>query len=114
MRYVFREMNHEQTMMLVLGKMSANRRLAHFLLDISSRLSKHGLSASNINLTMTRHDIGNYLGLAVETVSRLLTRFEKNGFISVQRRQLKINDMYALQHVYDQNEHSTLKEQRVN
>ncbi len=104
MQYIFREMCHEQTMMLVLGKMSADRRLAHFILDISARLSEHGLSATNINLTMTRHDIANYLGLAVETVSRLLTRFQKMGIITVQRRLLTIFDIDALQDIYDQNE----------
>lgn len=114
MRYVFREMSHEQTMMLVLGKMSADRRLAHFILDISSRLSEHGLSPTNINLTMTRHDIANYLGLAVETVSRLLTRFQKMGIISVQRRLLTISDIDALQDIYDQNEPDFPKNLRAN
>ena len=101
MGHVFRELTHEQHMMLVLGKMSADRRLAHFILDISSRLSKQGLSASRINLTMTRHDIANYLGLVVETVSRLLTRFQKQEIIKVQRRSLKILDENALRNHLD-------------
>ena len=76
MRFVFDEMDHDQEMMMVLGKMSAERRMAYFLLQIAERLRYQGLSSSIINLTMTRHDIANYLGLAVETVSRILTRMK--------------------------------------
>ena len=101
MRYVFREMSHEQEMLLVLGKLSAERRMAHFLLDISQRFARHGLSSSRINLTMTRHDIGNYLGLAVETVSRILSRFQNNGILEVDRRSITIHDHQRLKEIYN-------------
>lgn len=101
LRYVFREMSHEQLMLLVLGKMSAERRMAYFLLDISSRLEQHGLSPERINLTMTRHDIANYLGLAVETVSRILTRFQSVGIIDVDRRSITIKDQNSLADIYE-------------
>ncbi|MEM7359065.1 MAG: fumarate/nitrate reduction transcriptional regulator Fnr [Pseudomonadota bacterium] len=100
MRYVFREMNHEQEQLMVLGKLTADRRLAHFLLDISSRLKDHGLSESKFNLMMTRNDIANYLGLAIETVSRVLTRFQKQEIIEVDRRSVHIRDFSRLRAVY--------------
>ena len=101
MRCVFREMSHEQDMMLVLGKMSAERRLAYFLLDIAARFEAHGLSNKRLNLTMTRHDIANYLGLAVETVSRILTRFQNANIISVERRSIIIKEPQHLESIYN-------------
>jgi CRP/FNR family transcriptional regulator len=98
--FIFKEMHHDQEMMLVLGKMSADRRMAYFLLDISKRMQDHGLSNSRINLTMTRHDIANYLGLAVETVSRMLTRLQKSKVIHVERRSVTILDRTQLQKIY--------------
>ena len=97
---IFKEMNHDQEMMLVLGKMSADRRMAYFLLNIAKRLQEHGLSSSRINLTMTRHDIANHLGLAVETVSRILTRLQKSDEINVDRRSVTILDLELLEKVY--------------
>ena len=101
LRLVLREMDHEQNMLLVLGKMTAERRMAHFLQDISSRLEEHGLSSERINLSMTRHDIANYLGLAVETVSRILTRFQRSGIIEVERRFILIKDHDQLSDTYN-------------
>ena len=83
----------------MLGKLTADRRLAHFLLDISSRLKDHGLSESKFNLMMTRNDIANYLGLAIETVSRVLTRFQKQGIIEVDRRSVHIHDFPRLRDI---------------
>jgi CRP/FNR family transcriptional regulator len=74
--------------------------MAYFLLDISKRMQDHGLSSSRINLTMTRHDIANYLGLAVETVSRMLTRLQKSKVIRVERRSVTILDRTQLQKIY--------------
>jgi CRP/FNR family transcriptional regulator len=99
MRYIFRELSHEQTMLLVLGKLSAERRMAHFLLDISTRQSERGLSENRFNLTMTRHDIANYLGLAVETVSRILTRLQKANILNVERRSIEIKDVPYLERI---------------
>lgn len=98
---IFRQMNHEQKMLLVLGKMSSDRRVAHFLLDLSSRMVKRKLSATKINLSMTRADIGNYLGLAIETVSRVLTRFRQLGIIQIERGSICILDMDALKLIFE-------------
>lgn len=98
---VFRELDEEQDMMMMLGKMSAERRVAQFLLKISERMALHGCSAYYLNLTMTRHDIANYLGLAVETVSRLLTRLQNVNIIEVNRRSIFIKDRQQLEHIFD-------------
>jgi len=98
--FIFKEMNHDQEMMLMLGKMSADRRMAYFLLDISKRMQDHGLSNRRINLTMIRHDIANYLGLAVETVSRMLTRLQESKVIHIERRSVTILDRTQLQKIY--------------
>ncbi len=95
------EINHERKMLLQLGKMNAERRLAHFLMDISARMQAHGFSRHSINLSMTRHDIANYLGLAIETVRRLLTRFQVLGVLKVERRCITIKDRQKLQGISD-------------
>lgn len=91
------EIADEHAMMLMLAKKSAEARMATFLLSLSSRFSKRGFSPSQFNLTMSRHDIANYLGLAVETVSRLMTHMQDEGLIHVDRRFVSIVDMPALQ-----------------
>lgn len=79
-----------------LAKRSAEARLAHFLLDIGSRFKKLGYSATEFNLSMSRNDIANLLGLAVETVSRLFTHFQDLGILDVERKHIIIKDMAAL------------------
>ena len=71
MRVVSKEISSDQGMLLLLGKRTAEDRLAAFLLSMSSRYHSRGLSPTEFNLPMSRQDIGNYLGLAIETVSRL-------------------------------------------
>ncbi len=75
MRVVSKEITADQRMLLLLGKRTAEERLAAFLLSLSSRYQSRGLSATAFNLPMSRQDIGNYLGLAIETVSRLFAHF---------------------------------------
>jgi CRP/FNR family transcriptional regulator len=75
-------------MLLLLGKRTAEERLAAFLLSLSSRYKSRGLSAAAFNLPMSRQDIGNYLGLAIETVSRLFAHFQKDELLTVNRRQI--------------------------
>ena len=70
--------------------------LAAFIHNLSKRYSARGFSAKEFRLTMTRSDIGNYLGLTVETISRLLGRFQKLGVLSVQGKYITINDINAL------------------
>jgi CRP/FNR family transcriptional regulator len=81
---------------LMLGKKSAEVRIATFLLDISSRFHSRGLSAYKFNLSMSRHDIGNYLGLAMETVSRFLSQLQKQRIIEIDHRIIRIHDMNRL------------------
>lgn len=77
----------EQQMLLTLGKLNAEQRLAQFLLNMAERYEILGGSAIKFDLTMSRYDIASYLGLAVETVSRMLRRFQEEGAIEVDRRQ---------------------------
>lgn len=84
-----------------LGKLSANRRFAGFLMDMSRRMERSGYSPAAFRLCMSRNDIANYLCLAVETVSRLFTRFQAQGFIHIVRRDLEITDRKALRAIVD-------------
>lgn len=96
MRVVSKEIGADQSMLLLLGKRTAEERLAAFLLGLSTRYHSRGLSASEFNLPMSRQDIGNYLGLAIETVSRLFAGFQKNNLLTVNRRQIVLTDMPKL------------------
>lgn len=95
-RLLSNEIQADQEMLMTLGKMSAEARLAAFLLSISSRFRSRGFSASEFMLSMSRTDIGNYLGLAVETVSRLFTRFQEERILSVDRKHILIHDLERL------------------
>jgi len=75
----------------------ADRRLATFLLNLSLRFAKRGMPAEQFRLSMSRGDIGNYLGLAVETVSRLFSRFHDDGVLRVNNREVEILNLDALQ-----------------
>ncbi|MFX7140456.1 helix-turn-helix domain-containing protein, partial [Acinetobacter baumannii] len=77
------EISREQRVMLTLGSMTAQQKMAAFMLNLSSRYASRGYSSTRFQLRMTREEIGNYLGLAVESVSRLLTNFKKTGVIEV-------------------------------
>jgi len=95
-RLIGRKINQDHTMMLLLGKKNAEERLLTFLLSLSSRFQQRGFSAHDFNLSMSRHDIGNHLGLAVETISRLLKRFQSQGLITVQHRNIQLHDLEQL------------------
>ncbi len=90
------EIAEEHAMMLMLAKKTAEARLATFLMNLSARFSKRGFSSRQFNLTMSRHDIANYLGLAVETVSRIMTHMQEEGVIEVDRRFVNIVNMQGL------------------
>lgn len=96
MRLMSNEIKSDQEMILLLSKMSAEEKLAAFLYNLSQRYSARGFSAREFRLTMTRGDIGNYLGLTIETISRLLGRFQKSGMITVQGKYITINQMDVL------------------
>ena len=95
-RMMSQEITREQSVMLLLGNMRAEQRLAAFLVNLSTRYSQRGYSAHAFQLRMTREEIGSYLGLTIESISRLLTRFKKNGWLNVESKEIQINDLPKL------------------
>lgn len=89
--------HRERNAATMLGTMRADRRLATFLLDLSNRYQRRGYSSSEFVLRMTREEIGSHLGLKLETVSRLFSRFDDEGLIEVQGRVIKLRDRDGLQ-----------------
>ena len=94
-----RELVRDQGVMLLLGTMRAEERLAAFLLNLSQRFVARGFSPSEFHLRMTREEIGSYLGLSLETVSRLFSRFQEEGLIAVQQKHIVIHDIPGLKAV---------------
>jgi CRP/FNR family transcriptional regulator len=92
-----REIVRDQGIMLLLGSMRAEERLAVFLLNLSQRLAARGLSATQFQLRMSRHEIGSYLGLKLETVSRAFSHFQSERLINVKVRTVEILDLAGLQ-----------------
>ncbi len=98
-RIMSREIVRDHGVMLLLGSMRAEERLAAFLLNLTQRLRTRGYSASSLVLRMTREEIGSYLGLKLETVSRAFSKFQDEGLLEVKQRQihvLKPEDLQAL------------------
>lgn len=91
-RLLSNDITRDHGLMLLLGGMSAEQRLAAFLLSLSRRYRRLGYSAERFNLRMTREDIGSYLGLTLETVSRLLSRFQREGLVGMQQREVELKD----------------------
>jgi CRP/FNR family transcriptional regulator len=100
-RLLSREGVRAQNRLLVLGSMRAEQRLATFLLDLSKRHGARGFSSCEFVLRMTRDEIGSYLGLSLETVSRVLSRFQRGGLIQVQGRAVKLLDGVAVSRMAD-------------
>ena len=96
MRLMSREIRDDQQMMLLLSKKTADERIATFLVNLSARFRARGFSAQNFRLAMSRNEIGNYLGLAVETVSRVFTRFQQSGLIEAEGKEVQILDPIEL------------------
>ena len=94
-----RELVRDQGVMMLLGTMRAEERLAAFLLNLSQRFVARGFSQSEFHLRMTREEIGSYLGLSLETVSRLFSRFQDDGLIAVQQKHIVIHDIPGLKAV---------------
>ena len=95
-QFLSREISRDHNIMLLLGSMRAEERLAVFLLNLSDRYRLRGYSSSEFVLRMTREEIGSYLGLKLETVSRLFSRFQEEGHIQVQGRAVKLLNIAAL------------------
>ena len=92
-----REIVREHGVMLLLGSMRAEERLAAFVLNLVQRLSARGFSKSELVLRMTREEIGSYLGLKLETVSRTFSKFAEEQIIEVKQRHVRILDTEKLQ-----------------
>jgi CRP/FNR family transcriptional regulator len=90
LRLISGDISRDHGLMLLLGSMTAEQRLAAFLLSLSRRHQRLGFSATRFVLRMTREEIGSYLGLTLETVSRLLSRFQREGLVAVQQRDIEI------------------------
>ena len=90
MRVVGREIAAEQSHLVMMGRQQAQERLAIFLRSLSERYGRLSRDTTTLNLTMSRYDIANYLGLVVETVSRLFTRMEAAGVLAVSRKTVTI------------------------
>jgi CRP/FNR family transcriptional regulator len=96
LKIMSQEILDNQELMLLLGKKNADERLATFLLSLSRRFQRRSYSPSQFNLSMSRSDIGNYLGMAEETVCRVFTRFQDDGLLSTERRQVQLLDQSRL------------------
>lgn len=91
-RVMSREIVHDHGVMMMLGSMRAEERLAAFLVSLAERMSSRGFSARELMLRMTREEIGSYLGMKLETVSRTFSRFVEDGIIQVKQRHIVILD----------------------
>ncbi|OZI31249.1 hypothetical protein CAL29_25320 [Bordetella genomosp. 10] len=96
LRLMSAEIVREQRFFMLLGRMSADERLASFLVGTSNKLSARGYSPSEFHLRMTREDIGNHLGMKLETVSRTFSKFQAQGWISVRQKHVTLHDVDAL------------------
>ena len=101
-RIMSREIVREHGVMLLLGSMRAEERLAAFLLNLVQRLHARGFSRSELVLRMTREEIGSYLGLKLETVSRTFSKFAEDGIVEVRQRHVRIIDTAALRRIVNQ------------
>jgi len=91
-----KEIADDKSLLLLLGKRTADERLATFLLSLSNRFKDRGFSGTEFNLSMARQDIANYLGLATETVSRIFGKLQEDNILSVNRRLVQILDIDKL------------------
>jgi CRP/FNR family transcriptional regulator len=94
-----REIVRDHGVMMLLGTMRAEERLATFLLNLSQRFTSRGFSPAEFYLRMTREEIGSYLGLKLETVSRAFSKFQEKGYISVQQKHIRILDVAGLKNL---------------
>jgi CRP/FNR family transcriptional regulator len=98
-RVMSREIVRENGVLMLLGSMRAEERLAAFLLNLASRYRSRGYSATEFVLRMTREELGSYLGLKLETVSRGFSKFQEEGILAVNNKSVRILDHDALQRI---------------
>lgn len=96
-RMMSREMDRDQGVMMLLGNMRAEERVAVFLLNLSVRFAARGYSPLEFNLRMSRNEIGSYLGLKLETVSRTFSRLQDNHLLAVEKKHVRILDIHGLE-----------------
>ncbi|MEI7968459.1 MAG: fumarate/nitrate reduction transcriptional regulator Fnr [Betaproteobacteria bacterium] len=97
-----REIVRDHSVMMLLGSMRAEERVAAFLVNLSQRFLARGYSPSEFYLRMTREEIGSYLGLKLETVSRIFSRFQDEGLVGVQQKHIRITDPARLKQLVAQ------------
>jgi CRP/FNR family transcriptional regulator len=100
-RVMSREIVREHSLMMLLGSMNAEERLAAFLLNLSQRLKARGWSASEFHLRMSRAEIGSYLGMKLETVSRTFSAFVQQRLLEVDKRHVRILDLDSLRRAFE-------------
>lgn len=96
-RLMSKEINRSHTLMMNLGSLRSEQKFAAFLINLSQRLEALGYSPYEFVLRMSREEIGNFLGLTLETISRLFSRFSREGLLRIQQRNVLLLDMKALQ-----------------
>ncbi len=104
-RLMSREIVREHSLMMLLGSMNAEERLAGFLLNLSQRLKARGYSPLEFHLRMSRAEIGSYLGMKLETVSRTFSAFQHQGLLEVDKRHIRILDLDGLTRIFQPQSH---------
>ncbi len=104
-RLMSREIVREHSLMMLLGSMNAEERLASFLLNLSQRLKARGYSPSEFHLRMSRAEIGSYLGMTLETVSRTFSAFQQQRLLEVDKRHIRIIDLDGLTRAFETRMH---------
>ncbi|HEY8051000.1 MAG TPA: fumarate/nitrate reduction transcriptional regulator Fnr [Ramlibacter sp.] len=100
-RLMSQEIVREHTLMMLLGSMNAEERLAAFLLNLSHRMKARGYSAREFHLRMSRAEIGSYLGMKLETVSRTFSAFQAQRLLEVDKKHIRITDLEGLQRAFE-------------
>ncbi|VXC71871.1 DNA-binding transcriptional dual regulator, global regulator of anaerobic growth [Burkholderia sp. 8Y] len=98
-RMMSQAINRETDHVVRLGMLRADERVARLLLDMSARLARRGYAPTEFTMRMTRDDIGSYLGMTLETVSRTLSRFDKLGLIEAHGKSIRIRDFDGLRDI---------------
>ena len=104
-RLMSREIVREHSLMMLLGSMNAEERLAAFLLNLSQRMKARGYSPSEFHLRMSRAEIGSYLGMKLETVSRTFSAFQQQRLLEVDKRHIRIVDLDGLARAFQPHVH---------
>ena len=99
LKLISQEISTKKNLMMMISKQTAEQRLASFLLHLINNLKQRKLSQEQIKLTMTRYEIGNYISLTVETISRILTKFQENNIIEVSGKYITILNPDSLEKI---------------